>query len=150
MTTFSSTAFGKIHAGATTLVAALVCMPLVLLCSCSEDKAPPVSKDVSSAPDTAEKSGIKIVEHSVLPQTSDPLRTILSPPTGEGSAATPGIQTSQPPPELQISEAQSPQPMRRADGPQTPPMRLEARQHAMAEMLRIRKAAETQAPPKSK
>lgn len=153
------------------LTLSLLCVAVWGLGSCSREEAPPPATSEVSAPAPVKKKvsadGIEIIEHPALPETKDlrPLAVAPEPAANPAAAAAAmpaqpltvsgegGLTLSKAPGEkgsLLTVEAAADQKLQRqpqpAEGPQTAPMRLEARHQAMAEMLRVRKAAETASP----
>ncbi|WP_009964986.1 hypothetical protein [Verrucomicrobium spinosum] len=155
------------------LTLSLLCAAVWGLGSCSREGAPPPATSEVSAPAPVKKKvsadGIEIIEHPALPETKDlrPLAVAPEPAANPAAAAAAmpapaqpltvsgegGLTLSKAPGEngsLLTVESATDQKLQRqpqpAEGPQTAPMRLEARHQAMAEMLRVRKAAETANP----
>jgi hypothetical protein len=152
------------------LTLSLLCAAVWGLGSCSKEGAPPPAASQVSAPAPVKKKvsadGIEIIEHPALPETKDlrPLAVAPEPPANPAAAAAAmpaqpltvsgegGLTLSKAPGEngsLLTVESATDQKLQKqppAEGPQTAPLRLEARHQAMAEMLRVRKAAETPAP----
>lgn len=141
--------------------------------SCSKESTTPPAAGEVSAPAPVKKKvsadGIEIIEHPALPETKELRPLALAPEAAANPAAAAaaapapaqpltvsgegGLTLSKAPGEngsLLTVEAAADQKLQRqlppAEGPQTAPMRLEARHQAMAEMLRVRKAAETANP----
>lgn len=153
------------------LTLTLLCAAVWGLGSCSREAAPPpaTSEAAPAAPvkNKVNAAGIEIIEHPALPEAKGlrPLATAseaAAQPTPAAAAASAqpvtvtgegGLTLSKAPGETGRTltvEAAASQPLQRqgqnAGGPQTAPMRLEARHQAMAEMLRVRQAAEGATP----